>query len=643
MAASTSLQPPSLKPDEGSVRGYFEAVYIARIGLRLAKRAQQQRRCAVGIFERAGFARLEQLTRDNIETALNGWKGKPGSRKVMRGYLNRLREHAVREGRLPAEPGPEDDGSVRGYFEAVYVPRMGARLRKDAQYHMRWAVGISERTGFARLEQLTPENLGTLMNEGDGTVKTRRDARGYLNRLREHAVREGRLAAPPGPENDGSVRGYFEAVCLPKMGSRVTNSTRAGMRWAVGIWERAGFTGLDQLTPDNIETALNGWKGTARSRYQLRSHLTKLRAQAVREGRLPAEPAPEDDGSVRGYLEAVYFPRMASHLGKKAQVTMRWAVGVLGRAGFARLEQLTAENIGTAANAWKGTASGRRTIRGCLKRLREHAAREGRLPAIPPEPGPEDDGSVRGYFEAVCFPKMASRLAKSVQRNMRWAIGVWERAGSRRLEQLTPESIEAAVEGRPKSRSQLRSYLNRLREHAVRDGRLPADSGAEDDGLGNGRGQPVAGGEPLRTGAGKHGGNGEEQPAVPPVDEQDDSPPPPDDDVLVIEPGGFRLYGVKVPLSGKPLQVLERFVESRDRLVTCKQLHESVWKGVVVTDDTVRAAVKDLRRGLRGAMRKARIEKRSRPEDPVRCVDRGRNLAWQLDLRPHGKATQISR
>ncbi len=112
---------------------------------------------------------------------------------------------------------------------------------------------------------------------------------------------------------------------------------------------------------------------------------------------------------------------------------------------------------------------------------------------------------------------------------------------------------------------------------------------------------------------------------------------------LVIEPGGIRCCGAKQALAGKPLQVLRCFAGSPDGAVSAEQLRDEVWDGRLVTDQTVRTGVGKARAAVSAVLRKAGIPKRDRPEDPIPCLDQGRNLAWRLTLRRDANSTQIRR
>jgi hypothetical protein len=112
---------------------------------------------------------------------------------------------------------------------------------------------------------------------------------------------------------------------------------------------------------------------------------------------------------------------------------------------------------------------------------------------------------------------------------------------------------------------------------------------------------------------------------------------------LVIEHGGVRYCDAKQALAGKPLRVLTCFAASRDGTVTAQELRDEVWDGRLVTDQTVRTGVAKARAAVSAVMRKAGIPKRDRPENPIPCLDQGRNLAWRLTLRRDANSTQIRR
>jgi hypothetical protein len=96
-------------------------------------------------------------------------------------------------------------------------------------------------------------------------------------------------------------------------------------------------------------------------------------------------------------------------------------------------------------------------------------------------------------------------------------------------------------------------------------------------------------------------------------------------------PGGFMLYGVKRNLPPKPLGVLNCLIDSRHNRSPFPYLSEKVW-GVNsgASEQNVKDAVKTLRKMLREAYEKAKgIELK---EDPIPCVGKGTDLAWELRL-----------
>ena len=101
-----------------------------------------------------------------------------------------------------------------------------------------------------------------------------------------------------------------------------------------------------------------------------------------------------------------------------------------------------------------------------------------------------------------------------------------------------------------------------------------------------------------------------------------------DDSEIVIVPGGFEYRGATIPLAGKPLQVLRRFVESRTKRLTADALIRSVWEGNA-NEQNVKDAIGDVRDALRKALRLAGVKRKS---DPLPCVDWGPELAWMLEM-----------
>jgi hypothetical protein len=100
---------------------------------------------------------------------------------------------------------------------------------------------------------------------------------------------------------------------------------------------------------------------------------------------------------------------------------------------------------------------------------------------------------------------------------------------------------------------------------------------------------------------------------------------------IELIPGGFIYRGVQMDLSGKPWEVLKALVESRLKRLSSQQLLKTIWweDSMNASDQNVKDAVSEARTVLQAAMRKAGVRK---PKDPLRCVDKGSNLAWALEL-----------
>jgi hypothetical protein len=117
--------------------------------------------------------------------------------------------------------------------------------------------------------------------------------------------------------------------------------------------------------------------------------------------------------------------------------------------------------------------------------------------------------------------------------------------------------------------------------------------------------------------------------------------PPPDPKVTpklelipgayVYRPGGDPAREVVEDLQGKPLEVLNVLVSSRHYRARMNTIIDAVWAGPHNAEDyLVKGAVSKIRESLKRAMRRARVK--NPPDDPVPCVDTGRNLAWKIDL-----------
>jgi hypothetical protein len=98
---------------------------------------------------------------------------------------------------------------------------------------------------------------------------------------------------------------------------------------------------------------------------------------------------------------------------------------------------------------------------------------------------------------------------------------------------------------------------------------------------------------------------------------------------LRLVPGGFIYRNISIDLSGKPLEVLKEMLSARHSRISCADLLRTAWDGDGVCEETVKSAVSDAREALREALRQAKIRWR---QDPIKAVDRGRNLAWKLNL-----------
>lgn len=96
-------------------------------------------------------------------------------------------------------------------------------------------------------------------------------------------------------------------------------------------------------------------------------------------------------------------------------------------------------------------------------------------------------------------------------------------------------------------------------------------------------------------------------------------------------PGGFFLHDQKMKLPGKPLGVLKSLFQARHRCRTFRDLRNEIWgEESLATEQNVKDAIKTLRATLRKAFKKAKGV--APTSDPIPCVSRGQNLAWQLRL-----------
>jgi hypothetical protein len=99
--------------------------------------------------------------------------------------------------------------------------------------------------------------------------------------------------------------------------------------------------------------------------------------------------------------------------------------------------------------------------------------------------------------------------------------------------------------------------------------------------------------------------------------------------VLTLAPGGFELRGEQGNLSGKAWEVLRAFVRSKLKRVTAASLLSDVWGS---DSDATSVNVIDEVGKARKALQKAMKKSRKPAANPLPCVDKGRNLAWELRL-----------
>jgi hypothetical protein len=98
---------------------------------------------------------------------------------------------------------------------------------------------------------------------------------------------------------------------------------------------------------------------------------------------------------------------------------------------------------------------------------------------------------------------------------------------------------------------------------------------------------------------------------------------------ILVKPGGFVYRRKEHRLAGKPLAILKEFVATKDRVLTAATLQNTVWNDSVIGLDNVRSHIATLRAALRKALK---VEGRGAKKDPLPCIDRGRDLAWKLDM-----------
>jgi hypothetical protein len=103
------------------------------------------------------------------------------------------------------------------------------------------------------------------------------------------------------------------------------------------------------------------------------------------------------------------------------------------------------------------------------------------------------------------------------------------------------------------------------------------------------------------------------------------------DERIKLIPGGFLLHGVTKHLAAKPLGVLRSLLSGRHHARTFSDLRDEVWgQDSVATHQNVKDAVKVLRKELCNTYKKATGTPLA--EDPVPCVGKGSDLAWELKL-----------
>src|SRR5262249_30591266 len=86
------------------------------------------------------------------------------------------------------------------------------------------------------------------------------------------------------------------------------------------------------------------------------------------------------------------------------------------------------------------------------------------------------------------------------------------------------------------------------------------------------------------------------------------SSPPSGGAALTFLPGAFVYRRRRVPLSGKPLQVLRALSEAQGNTLTLAALRDKVWPDCVIGDEAIRSAVAAARKALRQAMQAAGVE-----------------------------------
>jgi hypothetical protein len=98
--------------------------------------------------------------------------------------------------------------------------------------------------------------------------------------------------------------------------------------------------------------------------------------------------------------------------------------------------------------------------------------------------------------------------------------------------------------------------------------------------------------------------------------------------VLQLIPGGFVHRGQQQDLSGNNWKVLREFIIAPHHRRSCDQLLATIWdKESSAEKQAVLDAVCAIRKALRAAMAQGR---RKKLVDPLPCVDKGQNCAWEL-------------
>ena len=101
---------------------------------------------------------------------------------------------------------------------------------------------------------------------------------------------------------------------------------------------------------------------------------------------------------------------------------------------------------------------------------------------------------------------------------------------------------------------------------------------------------------------------------------------------LSIIPGAMLYRGFEIKLQGRQRQVLLELLRSRFKRVRCADLKRGVFDDSGIEAPTIKTHISDLRKTLRAAMEVAGVPEDQRPADPLHCVGRGDDLAWELKL-----------